>query len=166
MKSIIQKAVINIAPLPNPYTPAQKTAYVKALQENIAEELNNTGYKVSPEFDLFSSGAGKIKTNDKADIYASNDDEEIIIELDTIRADQVAKKALSRFCFPIVNADNRKFIYVALLYPGTNSMNGNECQKYFHYASTLLKNISIGKRQVMFIGGIIDKNTGKVSFYY
>ena len=57
--------------------------------------------------------------NDSVDIFASDSvDWEIIIEIDAARADQVAKKIVSRF-FHISESVEKAVIYIALCYPGT-----------------------------------------------
>lgn len=72
---------------------------------------------------------------DSVDIYGvSGDvDEHIVIELDSSRADQVAKKFLSRFAL----FRDENMIYIAVCYPGTASMNSKECIKYFEYCSQI-----------------------------
>jgi hypothetical protein len=77
---------------------------------------------------------------DSIDIFGESEsnDVKIIIELDAWRADQVAKKFLSRSALFL--EDN--LIYVSLCYPGTKNMSQNECQKYFTYCKNLSEFIS------------------------
>lgn len=84
---------------------------------------------------------------DSIDIFGERDDCCIIIEIDKHRADQVAKKYISRTAVV-----DRKNIYIAMCYPGTSSMNSNECKKYFNYC----KIISL-KLNNLFAGYIIVK---------
>ncbi len=73
-------------------------------------------------------------------------DIKIVIELDTHRADQVAKKFLSRSALML----NENLIYFSVCYPGTKKMNIAECQKYFEYCkliSTSLNN-HLGKSKL------------------
>lgn len=70
---------------------------------------------------------------DSIDICGRGDGYMVVIELDKHRADQVAKKFLSRMA--ILN--DIKVLYVALCYPGTQAMNENECRKYFGYCESL-----------------------------
>ena len=104
---------------------------------------------------------------DRADILIPNvQGYTVIIEIDATRADQVAKKMMSRFfwtilhqgktplrnemsCFP----DNTPIVYVSLLYPGTNAMNPEECKKYFVMGAEVLTKLN---RDNIFIGYIIS----------
>lgn len=102
----------------------------------------------------------KIKgKRDSIDIYGHDDryNYSIIIELDKPRADQVAKKIVSR----IANYLNESFIYIAICYPGTNSMNPHECIKYFEYGKVIVTKINPSAK---LIGCIIDNNLN-VKFY-
>lgn len=89
--------------------------------------------------------------NDSADIFGSNDQAQVVIELDTTRADQVAKKMVSRFYY----CCGKPTIYIALLYPGTDNMSVNECKKYFKYGKKLLMEIN---EESMFIGVILGQD--------
>ncbi len=67
--------------------------------------------------DIFGKGAGFV----------------VVLELDASRADQVAKKFVSRIAlFP-----NTNVYFVSLCYPGTKKMNLPECEKYLGYCSAL-----------------------------
>ncbi len=57
----------------------------------------------------------------------------IVIEVDAHRADQVAKKFVSRSAL----LKDEPLVYVAIVYPGTKNMNSIECGKYFKYCSWL-----------------------------
>lgn len=72
---------------------------------------------------------------DSIDVYGFNNKSElhIVIELDAHRADQVAKKFLSRTSLLI----DKNILYVSFCYPGTTSMSKNECYKYFDYCKTI-----------------------------
>ena len=70
---------------------------------------------------------------DSIDIYGSNDNFGVVIELDKHRADQVAKKFVSRSSLLI----DKNIFYVSLCYPGTSNMNSSECIKYFSYCKLL-----------------------------
>ena len=70
---------------------------------------------------------------DSIDICGRGDGYTVVIELDESRADQVAKKFLSRMAI----MHDIKVLYVALCYPGTQSMNVSECRKYFGYCESL-----------------------------
>ena len=71
---------------------------------------------------------------DSIDIYGKGSNLCVVIELDKHRADQVAKKFVSRsalFNIPI--------FYISLCYPGTSRMNPSECIKYFGYCKNVSK---------------------------
>lgn len=72
---------------------------------------------------------------DRIDIYGEGKGYVVVIELDTIRADQVAKKFVSRLA---ILPDTRIY-YVSVCYPGTRSMNEQECKKYFGFCQELAR---------------------------
>ena len=57
----------------------------------------------------------------------------MVIELDKNRADQVAKKFVSRMAL----IPSTTVYFVSLCYPGTENMNKAECEKYFGYCAAL-----------------------------
>ena len=74
------------------------------------------------------------RTNrDSIDIFGRGLEFVVAIELDAWRADQVAKKFVSRMA--LLPATTVYFI--SLCYPGTERMNREECEKYFGYCATL-----------------------------
>lgn len=76
----------------------------------------------------------------------------IIVEFDSARADQVAKKFVSR----IAQVPNESMIYIAFCYPGTNKMNLSEVNKYFTYMETISKNMQLAG----FVGMTPPRNLG------
>lgn len=126
------------------------TAFQNQLLKAFTDSINpiewNTEYKIGGRRDSID-----IYGKDKKSSY------NIIIELDKPRADQVAKKILSRIAIYI----NEPFIYIAICYPGTNKMNPNECIKYFEYGKKIINNINPNAK---LIGCIIDNNLN-VQFY-
>lgn len=96
---------------------------------------------------------------DSIDIYGkeSKGSYNIIIELDKPRADQIAKKIVSR----IANYLDEPFIYIAICYPGTDKMNPNECIKYFEYGKEIINKINPNAKLV----GCIISNNLNVEFY-
>lgn len=70
---------------------------------------------------------------DSIDIFGQGDDFTVAIELDKHRADQVAKKFVSRMAV----LPETTIYFVSLCYPGTDRMNASECAKYFGYCSNL-----------------------------
>ncbi|WP_418795774.1 hypothetical protein [Phocaeicola plebeius] len=96
---------------------------------------------------------------DSIDIYGKENkgSYNIIIELDKPRADQIAKKIVSR----IANFLDEPFIYIAICYPGTDKMNPNECIKYFEYGKEIINKINPNAKLV----GCIISNNLNVEFY-
>ncbi len=142
-----------------------KRGLIIALQNSVAEKLKTygcTGYNTpEPECERFIFRDGSLDPEykgvlDRADVYAKYGDFEIIIEIDATRADQVAKKFVSRFSYHLLSRQAKtKLIYVALLYPGTGSMSTDECIKYFSFGDAIVS--QLGKPSA-FIGCIIKKN--------
>jgi len=140
-------------------------------QKVLAKELNsifkpNNNFSVLTERPIFQNMSLNATTSynwgnvrDSADIWADLGKYEMIVEIDATRADQVAKKMLSRFCYS--SLINKPIIYVALLYQGTTSMNPEECKKYFQMGYKVLKDIN---SQNVLIGYIIEKG-GKDSVF-
>jgi hypothetical protein len=93
--------------------------------------------KILPNMNWRSPHQLTRERRDEVDIYGtfSSEDGEgaVIIELDKWRADQVAKKFVSRFALTL----ERPLIYTALCYGGTNNMNKMECEKYFGYCNNI-----------------------------
>lgn len=89
---------------------------------------------------------------DRIDIFgeSSASDLKVIIELDAHRADQVAKKFLSRSALMI----DQNSIYLSVCYPGTEKMPKPECQKYFEYCSMLSKTLAKGSGKEKLYAGI------------
>lgn len=120
---------------------------VFALQLDICDFLNlnyneytwETEYKPSSEY------------RDCVDIigFSKTHNFKIVIELDAHRADQVAKKIVSRMALFI----DENVIYLSLCYPGTKKMPKNECVKYFDYCSVIANNLSNNsKSETLFSG--------------
>ncbi|MGL1921578.1 MAG: hypothetical protein OCD03_11190 [Hyphomicrobiales bacterium] len=74
---------------------------------------------------------------DSIDIYGELANLSVIIEIDKHRADQVAKKFVSRTSLFI----NREILYISLCYPGTKKMPVGECIKYFEYCRNISKSL-------------------------
>lgn len=93
--------------------------------------------------------------NDSVDIYASDSTNwEVIIEIDATRADQVAKKIVSRFSH-ISESRSENIIYIALCYPGTDRMNLNECEKFISYGKKIIARIH---NNAFFFSALIKNN--------
>ena len=72
-------------------------------------------------------------SKDSIDIFGEGADYAVVIELDKHRADQVAKKFVSR----LASIKSNPLFFISLCYPGTPAMNKSECVKYFGYCATL-----------------------------
>ena len=70
---------------------------------------------------------------DSIDIFGSTESSVVAIELDKHRADQVAKKFVSR----VAILPETKVYYISLCYPGTAKMSKPEAIKYFGFCSNL-----------------------------
>ncbi len=125
---------------------SQKRQLVKQFQRTLSTFLEG-----DVEVPIFKDkGDDWEKVQDRADIFWEKDN--VLVEIDATRADQVAKKMLSRFCY--ASLGEKPVTYVAVLYPGTDSMNTEECKKYFKMGSQVLKSMNPENR---FIGYIIGK---------
>jgi hypothetical protein len=70
---------------------------------------------------------------DSIDIFGKGHNFVVVIELDKYRADQVAKKFVSRMAI----LQSEVVLFISLCYAGTERMNKSECKKYFGYCATL-----------------------------
>lgn len=77
---------------------------------------------------------------DSIDIFGSLDGLNIVVELDKPRADQVAKKFVSRSA----TLSEGAVFYIALCYPGTAAMRAGECKKYFGYCRDISMRLNNG----------------------
>ena len=103
-----------------------------ALLDKLQKELKS--FKWVQEYSPSSS------QKDKIDIYGENSKISVAIELDKNRADQVAKKFVSR----VALLSEKELYYISLCYPGTAKMSLNECVKYFGYCANLANRMSVG----------------------
>lgn len=108
-------------------------SYIKKFQEAIQNALLKQGYNIQKEVPVSSGIRG-----DKIDLLCDDNGQSWIIEIDATRADQVAKKFVSRIgMLGIKNAVS----YVAVLYPDTR--NGKqECLKYILDMHEILKGVN------------------------
>ena len=125
-------------------TQKDQSGMIKQLQKFILNKLLNqfTNITWTSEYKPDSM------KRDSIDIYGSHTDFEIIIELDKYRADQIAKKFLSRSAL----FNDKKIIYIALCYGGTAKMNVPEAIKYFTYCNTISLRL-----ENLFAGLIVEK---------
>jgi len=110
-------------------TQREQKSIVANFQNKITSELSKYLLEISWKTEYSPSQSKR----DAIDIYGQGDGFVVAIELDKNRADQVAKKFVSR----IALLPNIKIYFVSLCYPGTDRMNKSECIKYFGYCSDL-----------------------------
>lgn len=125
---------------------------VKTLQDEVCELLAEQ----CADYDWMIEYEPSEATKDRIDIYGrpkTNSDYSVVIELDTHRADQVAKKFLSRLALLI----DKKIIYLSLCYPGTKKMSIKECEKYFKYCSIVSNEFTKHSGIEKVYGGVILK---------
>lgn len=106
------------------------TNFQRSLCQKLKDRVPGLGWKM--EY------APSKNQKDSIDIYGESEDFVVAIELDKNRADQVAKKFVSR----IALLPNKKVYFLSICYPGTEKMNLNECVKYFGYCSNLAERMS------------------------
>ncbi len=77
----------------------------------------------------------RVDSGDSIDIFGKGSNFVVAVELDKNRADQVAKKFVSRMAI----LPTTTIYFISLCYPGTEHMNKSrsECVKYFGYCATL-----------------------------
>jgi len=121
----------------------QKKVVLK-FQQELFEKLQNNLSHIKWDLEYHPD----TKTRDSIDIHGLTGNNSIVIEIDKHRADQVAKKFLSRSAML-----QNSLLYVALCIPGTSKMNPNECIKYFKYCSVVSEKI-----HNMFMGLIVETN--------
>lgn len=104
---------------------------ISQLQNNIIDSLKELNKSFSGENKMCNDHG------DSADIYGEIGDYCVIVEIDATRADQIAKKLVSRTALIL----EKKIIYIALCYPrgGKNAL--QEVKKYFVYCRSILLNI-------------------------
>lgn len=130
-----------------------KEECIKYFQDWLYYRLNGYSIDIEKICEMFESGKKPDVTNgdwvkeykkpnsivkDRVDII--NPKKNWIIEIDTTRADQVAKKAFSRIA--LYGTGDSPIFYVAIIYPGTKSMNVNEVIKYSRYGYDIVKKMN------------------------
>ena len=132
-------------------TNGQKTELQGFMAEEFTRHLNLIE-DADIEHRLLTDPSGN---RDRCDVYAETDKYQILVEIDATRADQLAKKMLSRYYYAHATSQGKPTVYVCLLYPGTDSMNPNECIKYMTMGKEILLSMNPANR---FIGGFIKGN--------
>lgn len=137
--------------------------YIVKFQEVICKFLNGNSTTQNLKWEKEKKITG-INVNDSIDIYGKSNSDICIIEIDATRADQVAKKFLSRLslCLTDPTISNSNLLYVALLYPDTQ--NGRpECEKYVRYCYDVLQKVKGKKSNV--VGIYVDTTAGNVELW-
>lgn len=114
-----------------------KNKVVSNFQNSLLSELKKRMPNLAWQKEFIKVGAA---ANDRVDIYCDVKPFNWVIEIDTSRADQVGKKAFSRVALFGINAP---IFYVAIIYPGTSSMNLNEVIKYSRYGYDIVKALNV-----------------------
>lgn len=117
-----------------------KHAWVSEFQKNLQENLNSVenGYDWEIEYD-----SSEHPEHDRIDVCgvpkgSPKRTPKWIIEIDATRADQIAKKFVSRLA---LYGLGESINYVAIMYPDT--ANGKaECEKYLRYCRDIMKKIN------------------------
>jgi len=102
-----------------------KVEYLQKFITNLLEK-EHPGFEWKTEYKVSEK-------RDSIDIYGNRNDEIVIIELDKWRADQVAKKLISRTALMI----DKKIGFISLCYAGTDRMSKPECLKFFRYGNII-----------------------------
>lgn len=102
---------------------------VSSFQKAVCDSLANRVTSAEWQLEYLPS----TNARDSIDIFGQAESSVIAIELDKHRADQVAKKFVSR----VAILPNTKVYFVSLCYPGTANMSKPETVKYFGYCSNL-----------------------------
>lgn len=116
---------------------AEQARIVRRFQDAVVAKLRlaNEG-----DFEWHLEHRPAENSRDAIDVFgiSKSSDVRVIIELDKNRADQVAKKFLSRTA---LFHDQEQIYYISLCYPGTKTMSLAECKKYFRYCCDVSKKL-------------------------
>ena len=142
---------LKVSPLSASPTAEAKKNFQEALVDEFLRNIESiqtcsVEYALSGVMDNVLDGY-----NDKCDVFVETKDHLVIVELDATRADQVAKKMLSRFFY--AKKSNKPTAYLCLLYPGTEKMNPNECVKYMNMGKDILLSMNYSNR---FLGAFVN----------
>lgn len=138
-------------------TQPKQREIIKAFQTDLQKKLN-ISFKLNDKLGWKTEVLANEKYRDSFDLYLEImlDDitYKVIIELDKNRADQIAKKFLSRTSHTIDNPT----IYFAFCYPGTEKMSISEAKKYFSYCLNIYDKMSDERTPKKFIGLVVENN--------
>jgi len=112
--------------------PEQKKIVAK-FQNDLYEKLSFEVKEINWELEH----KPKANAKDAIDIFGASESFIVAIELDKHRADQVAKKFISRSAL----LSEKTIFFISLCYPGTSKMPINETKKYFGYCKTISEKI-------------------------
>lgn len=113
-------------------------SWVDTFQKKLAGNLKDTVEKYSWTPEMLK--AGRVE-GDRVDIFGrAKGQPDWIIEIDATRADQVAKKFLSRLALWGLEK-KRSIEYVAILYPDTQK-GENTCKKFIRYGYDIIQKIN------------------------
>lgn len=130
---------------------------VSIAEKKIPRYLNKHGlnFEILSEQEIKAHFQG-VTSKDRLDLFIkiiiNNAPWFVVIEFDSARADQVAKKFVSR----IAQVPNDNLVYIAYCYPGTRSMNLSEVNKYFVYMETISRGLNLAG----FVGMTPPENRG------
>ena len=146
IRDAVKEAPIEASP-----SAEDKNIFLEKLSNEFAKNLRRIQFRTT-EYSLSENLADSIdKYHDKCDVFVETERYIVIVELDATRADQVAKKMLSRYYY--ADKSPKPTVYVCLLYPGTENMNPNECIKYMKMGKDVLLSMNPANR---FIGAFIN----------
>lgn len=100
-------------------------SFQQAIYHSLTKKMTNANWEL--EY------CPNMSNRDSIDIFGKTESAVIAIELDKHRADQVAKKFVSR----VALLPKTRVYYISLCYPGTANMSKPETIKYFEYCSNL-----------------------------
>lgn len=106
---------------------------VTKFQNRVKSALSNE----VPNIDWSTEHCPSVQSRDSIDIFGKGKDFVVIIELDKTRADQIAKKFVSRMAI----VQNKVIYFISLCYPGTKNMSESECVKYFDYCLNIARRL-------------------------
>jgi hypothetical protein len=136
-KKSTQQTIDKLARLKGKENQSNKKEIVK---EELQKPLRDLLMSMKLEIDWSIEYKMPEVNRDSTDIFGElkkEDNSIIVIEIDAHRADQVAKKFLSRNAIFL----DKNLIYVSLCYFGTWKMSLNECNKYHEYCHRITKNL-------------------------
>ncbi len=109
---------------------------VKILQSDLLKYLSDKFLHIQWEEEKVYDEINKIR--DRVDIIGNIDENHcVILELDPPRADSVSKKFVSRVALYM----EKNLIYITVCYPNNKVENIKECNKYFNYCDSIMRDL-------------------------